>query len=67
MKGQKTNIKNLSQRIQIYARHWQEKKNGIGSFIYGRDYAPYLNVEESYSIDKGCMVKKDYEMWVFKE
>ena len=67
MKGQKTNIKNLSQRIQLYARHWHEKKNGIGSFIYGRDYAPYLNVEESYSIDKGCMVKKDYEMWVFKE
>ena len=55
-KGYKTNIEGLSQRIELYSYHFYKEGKGIPSFIFGRDYAPYMPVEDNMFLDKACII-----------
>ena len=49
-RGYSHNIPMLSERIQMIADHYSKKENykmGLNPFIFGRDYAPSMNYEES--------------------
>ena len=55
-KGHETNIEGLSSRIDLYAHHFKREGKGIAPFILGRDYAPYMDIEDNMFMDKAATI-----------